>query len=57
MTPAPVVDFFVVAFLVPVLVVVDLRVRSGVVEMDGRTRGLELPVEARVAAISLVAVV
>lgn len=57
MTPAPVVDFLVADFLVPALVVVDLRWRSGVVEMAGRTRGLELPVDARVAAISLFRVV
>lgn len=43
-----VTDFFVAGLVV---VVVDLRLRSGVVEMEGRTRGLEWPVEARVAAI------
>lgn len=54
-TPALVVDFLAVAFLVVgfVTVVVDLRFRSGVVEIDGSTRGLEWPVEARVAAISI----
>lgn len=50
-TPAPVVDFFGVTFFVTDLVVVDLRLRSGVVETDGKTRGLEWPVEARVAAM------
>lgn len=42
-TPAPVVDFLVVDLLEAgfVVVVVDLRLRSGVVEIDGKTRGLE----------------
>ena len=57
-TPAPVVLFLVVAFLVVGLrvVVVDLGLRSGVVEMAAATRGLELPVEARVAAIVMVVI-
>lgn len=52
-TPAPVVLFLVVAFLAAGLrvVVVALGLRSGIVETAAATRGLELPVEARVAAI------
>lgn len=47
-TPAPVV-LFGAALFVPVA----LRFRSGVVEIDATTRGLELPVDARVAAMTV----
>jgi len=55
-TPAPVVLFFGAAFFVVglLVVVVVLRLRSGVVEMAAATRGLELPVAARVEAIVIV---
>lgn len=58
LTPAPVVLFLVVVFLVVVLglvarVAVVLRFRSGVVDTALRMRGFELPVAARVDAIAI----
>ena len=53
-TPAPVALFLVAVFVAGLRAVVVLRLRSGVVETVGTTRGFEWPVAARVDAIAVV---